>query len=210
MKPDLAAVVAYYERALAEHGATARGVDWNSEASQRLRFDQFARMWYDAAPQSINDFGCGFGALLTHLRSNGVAARYTGFDVSSAMIETARRVHAGDAHATFATAAEDLPVADFTVASGVFHIKLATADEVWWQHVADTLDLLRDRSRRGFVFNLLTAHSDPERRQRRLYYADPAAVWEYCRQRFGRRVALLHDYPLYEFVIGVRVDQDHD
>ena len=29
----------YYTSKVAEHGATARGVDWNSEDSQRLRFE---------------------------------------------------------------------------------------------------------------------------------------------------------------------------
>jgi hypothetical protein len=143
------------------------------------------------------------------LRANGLAARYTGVDLSSAMIDTARRIHADDAQATFVTSPRDLPVADFTVASGLFHVRLDTADDVWWRYVTDTLDRFHERSRRGFAFNLLTAHADPERQQRRLYYADPATVWDYCRRRFGRRVALLHDYPLYEFMIGVRMDQNH-
>jgi hypothetical protein len=38
-----------------------------------------------------------------------------------------------------------------------------------------------------------------------LYYADPLFFFEHCRQRFSRRVALLHDYPLYEFTILVRL-----
>jgi hypothetical protein len=37
-----------------------------------------------------------------------------------------------------------------------------------------------------------------------LFYADPAEVFEYCRKRYSRSVALLHDYPLYEFCILVR------
>jgi hypothetical protein len=37
-----------------------------------------------------------------------------------------------------------------------------------------------------------------------LFYADPLALFEHCRTRFSRRVALLHDYPLYEFTLLVR------
>ena len=35
----LRTVAAYYAGRLLEHGETARGVDWNSESSQALRFD---------------------------------------------------------------------------------------------------------------------------------------------------------------------------
>ena len=39
-----ARVGAYYAGRLAEHGATARGVDWNGESSQQLRFEQLMRV----------------------------------------------------------------------------------------------------------------------------------------------------------------------
>ncbi len=38
-----------------------------------------------------------------------------------------------------------------------------------------------------------------------LYYGDPIFFFEHCRTTFGRHVALLHDYPLYEFTILVRL-----
>ncbi|TMG79225.1 MAG: class I SAM-dependent methyltransferase, partial [Betaproteobacteria bacterium] len=37
----------YYEGKLAEHGATPRGVDWNSGESQQLRFRELARVYAD-------------------------------------------------------------------------------------------------------------------------------------------------------------------
>ena len=52
---------------------------------------------------------------------------------------------------------------------------------------------------------MLTRHSDVDRREARLFYADPVDTFEYCRNRFSRHVALLHDYPLYEFTILVRL-----
>jgi hypothetical protein len=59
-------------------------------------------------------------------------------------------------------------------------------------------------SRRGFAFNMLTGYADADRMRPDLYYADPHAVFDRCR-RFSRRVALLHDYPLYEFTMLVRL-----
>lgn len=205
MEPDLEAVAAYYAAALARHGASARGVDWNSEASQRLRFAQFVRLWHDQPPGSLNDWGCGWGALLPYLREAGLDATYTGLDMVADMLRSARELHRGDRAAAFVARPEELPVADVTVASGVFHVKLGADTQTWWEYVAASLDAMREKSRASFAFNLLTLHSDPPRRADYLFYADPCTVWEHCRKRYSRHVALLHDYPLYEFTIGVRL-----
>jgi hypothetical protein len=57
---------------------------------------------------------------------------------------------------------------------------------------------------RGLAFNVLTLYSDPEHRRRELHYADPLALFDFCKKELAPRVALLHDYPLYEFTILVR------
>ena len=67
-----------------------------------------------------------------------------------------------------------------------------------------TLDELDRTSRRGFAFNCLTAYSDRERMQSHLHYADPLALFDRCKRRYARNVALLHDYGLYEFTLLVR------
>ena len=60
----------YYTGRLDEHGPTARGVDWNSVQSQQTRFDQLLRVCDPQWSRTIGDFGCGYGALLSHLRSS--------------------------------------------------------------------------------------------------------------------------------------------
>jgi len=37
-----------------------------------------------------------------------------------------------------------------------------------------------------------------------LYYADPCYFFDYCKKKFSKNIALLHDYGLYEFTILVR------
>jgi hypothetical protein len=58
--------------------------------------------------------------------------------------------------------------------------------------------------KRGFAFNALSLASDPQRRRDDLFYADPSETLAHCLMRFGRNVALLHDYGLYEFTVIVR------
>lgn len=59
----LAEVAGYYSEKLAQHGETAKGVDWNSEASQSLRFAQLSKIGEGTEEYSLNDLGCGYGAL---------------------------------------------------------------------------------------------------------------------------------------------------
>src|SRR5438105_3373243 len=83
----------YYSRKIQEHGATPAGVDWNSAASQELRFDQLLRMVPKGEPFSINDYGCGYGALADYLKKHRYQFQYSGFEISEAMAAEARRLH---------------------------------------------------------------------------------------------------------------------
>ena len=188
----LARVGAYYTSALDRHGATARGVDWNSEASQQLRFDQLARLWeHESSEFSLIDYGCGYGALVPYLRERGVAFRYTGFDISPDMVAAARQLHEGSETGFFTDEAQ-LSAADYGVASGTFNVRMDTPDEAWLEYVLETLDRLDQLTRKGFAFNVLSRYSDPERRRADLFYADPLFFFDSWKRRHSK-VALLHD-----------------
>jgi SAM-dependent methyltransferase len=202
--PILAKVEAYYTDKLGEHGPTPPGVDWNSEESQRLRFEQLLRLCDVTRPFSLIDYGCGYGALLDHLVQGGVPATYVGFDVSAAMIEAARALHPGGGPGVFFTEEARLAPADYAVGSGIFNVRLDVPEPEWEAYVLGTLERLDALGRRGFAFNVLSRYSDPARRRADLYYADPLFLFDHCKTRFSPRVALLHDYPLYEFTVLVR------
>jgi len=208
MDDVLRSVARYYGDKLRAFGATARGVDWNSEASQQLRFTQLLRLLEQGEPFSILDYGCGYGALLDELARRALACDYVGFDVAEEMVQEAVRRHGESEGRRFSARAQDLAPVDYVVASGIFNVKVDAEEETWRAHVAATLDRFHALSRRGFAFNCLTLFSDPERRRPDLHYADPHALFDHCRERFSPRVALLHDYPLWEFTILVRKEEE--
>jgi hypothetical protein len=196
----------YYSAKLSEYGPTARGVDWTSSTSQELRFEQLIKVCDRKRPFTINDYGCGYGALVDSLGPLGVGFSYTGFDLSDAMAAEGERLYGARDDCRFTSDPDDLEPADFTVASGIFNVRLSIDDESWHAYVLETIAVLDALSRRGFGFNMLTGYSDPERMRADLYYANPARYFDHCMRRFPRRVALLHDYGLYEFTILVRLD----
>jgi SAM-dependent methyltransferase len=201
--PLLEPVREYYGEKLRCHGATAAGVDWNSAESQRLRFEQLLRVVASDRTFSILDFGCGYGALVEELVRRGWNFEYFGYDISHQMLERAHSLYGGDHRCSFLEPGEPLPQVDYVVASGVFNVKLEAPAAAWGRYVARTVGRLHGLAAAGVAFNLLTLRSDPERRRPQLYYASPENWFARC-ARLSRHVALLHDYPLYEFTMLVR------
>lgn len=201
-------VANYYAEKLAQHGDTPRGVDWNGEKSQITRFEQLCKVLeHNHTKFSLNDLGCGYGALLNFLQSSYPNFTYLGVDISKEMIEIAKQRNNLVHQARFITSAEPDQLADYGVASGVFNVRLGRTDAEWFAYLQSTLDVLDKTSRHGFSFNCLTSYSDEKKKRDYLYYADPCMLFDLCKQRYSKQVALLHDYGLYEFTILVRKTQ---
>jgi SAM-dependent methyltransferase len=197
-------VAAYYASKLALHGPTSRGVDWNGAASHELRHRQFLRLLDGAADASVLDLGCGFGDFLRFLRSEGYRGPFIGYDVAPVMIAEASRLHGEGSDRLWRVGAKPAETADFAIASGIFNLKGDEPTDTWARYVRDTIDVLAQAGRRGFAFNVLSLSSDPDRRAAHLYYADAIEMLSHCLSRYGRSVALLQDYGLYEFTVIVR------
>lgn len=200
----LAETARYYSAKIIEHGDSPQGVDWNSIDSQYTRFGELCRITNLTADFSVNDLGCGYGALLDYFLDRKVSCRYYGYDVSGEMIAAASAHHKGVPNASFTIAAEPTETADFGIASGIFNVKQCRTDEEWKSHLIETLDKMAATSRQGFAFNCLTSYSDPPKMRDDLFYANPCWLFDLCKRNYSRNVALLHDYGLYEFTILVR------
>ena len=201
-------VASYYSGKLANNGVTAQGVDWNGEESQQLRFEQLCKLINVPRSQSIsiNDIGCGYGALWPYLNNRYMVASYMGVDVSADMIDAARRCYGENDNIKFIHSDQPTEISDYSIASGVFNVRLNVAPEDWWCYIKNTISVLNAYSSKGFSFNCLTSYSDPNKMRDYLYYADPCRVFDYCKRNFSRNVAVLHDYGLYEFTVIVRKD----
>lgn len=180
-------------------------MDWNSADSQALRFARLLQVLEEGAREgSLNDYGCGYGALLDYVQAAGLGLTYRGFDISEPMIEAAVARRPNVPSCSFTSDRDRLLPADYTVASGIFNVKLGHSARLWREHVLQTLATLESLSVRGFAFNMLSTYSDPEKRRDDLFYADPLDMFDWCKRRFSPRVSLLHDYPLFEFTMIVR------
>lgn len=200
-------VAAYYEEKLADFGASAQGVDWNGPESQVLRFRTVLGILPPGEDSgTLDDYGCGYGALFDHLKEIGRGKwDYLGLDVAADMVTAARARNPAESH-RFVLSDRSPRIADYAVASGIFNVRLAIPDADWERHIMATLDVMHESTSSGFAFNCLTSYSDPSYRKDYLYYGDPCRYFDFCKTRYSRNVALLHDYGLYEFTLLVRKD----
>lgn len=200
----LAPVASYYAEKLSRHGTTSNGVDWNSPEGHALRFEQLCKVITGKTSFSINDLGCGYGALWDYLHLHHADFSYHGIDVAPEMITAAKARHSSIPKAVFTVASKPEQVADYTLASGIFNVRLKAQEQDWIDYIHKTLGYLHEFSSKGFAFNCLTSYSDADHMRPDLYYADPCVLFDHCKRRYSSQIALLHDYGLYEFTILVR------
>jgi SAM-dependent methyltransferase len=202
--PELNKVKNYFAEKLEQHGATHRGVDYNSSEAQELRFRQLTKVIDAGAEYSLLDFGSGYGAMYDYLRRLGHRLHYVGYDIAESMVVKGRELHPDDPHCLFTAGIEEVPALDYAVVSGTFNMKLDADHDAWTKIVVESLEQMNARAGKGLAFNMLTKYSDADKMRPDLYYGDPCFFFDHCKRRFSRNVALLHDYDLYDFTILVR------
>jgi SAM-dependent methyltransferase len=207
-------VEAYYGARVAKYGATPLGVDWSCEATQSLRFVQLLKICDFSTPFSLNDLGCGYGALCAFLamRYPDFGIDYLGVDLSKAMVGRARRRFAMTGR-RFAVGQASPRLADYSVASGTMNVNVGYPRAVWEDFVAAMLRDMRRTSRRGFSVNFMSdavpaSEAPDDSRAARLYRTSPARWVGYCENVLGCSVETLDNYGMKEFTLLLRCQED--
>ncbi|MHC1729912.1 MAG: trans-aconitate 2-methyltransferase [Syntrophobacteraceae bacterium] len=200
----LAKVADLYSRNLNKYGMTPMSTGWRDEAGQQLRFKKLAQIIMPEDIRdgfSVNDFGCGYGAMFNYLdeRFPGAIVSYKGYDISSEMIAAARSRFSKEARATFIESAGIDGVADYSFVSGTFNVRIGSTESEWSNYINKCLVELFSKSSKGLAFNLLTSYV--EWKDDNLFYADPSVYFAFCKANLSKYISILHDYPLYEWTM---------
>lgn len=200
---DLTPVANLYTQSLRTHGAQSIGVGWPDPDQHRLRFDKLTTVIEPTGgPLTINDLGCGYGALYDYLVERKIQIKhFHGYDISEEMLREAEK-RLPKEKVTLHASSKLCEAADYTFASGIFNVRFRESENAWLEYIEQTLADMNEHSIRGFAFNLLSTYVDYRRDH--LFYGDPLYFFDFCKRKFSRFVTLLHDYPLYEWTITVR------
>ena len=121
----------YFTEKLETFGATAKGVDYNGEQAQQIRFAELVKVINPASKFSVIDYGSGYGAMFEYIRSRGWDFEYYGVDLIEKMVIAGREKFKDFPNAHFAVDEKEIPVADYLVAAGIFNIKLEADYDEW-------------------------------------------------------------------------------
>lgn len=146
----------FYSSAIEKHGITAKGVNWHSKESQKLRFDIILEMLPDdISSLSIADAGCGFGDLYTYmLKKKKNPKEYIGIDslidmYSIASDKTGQEIIIAD------ICKDELPRADYYICSGAMNVLESFETHLFIRNCFSTCT-------KAFVFNVLHGNKKSE------------------------------------------------
>ena len=140
----------FYRRVIKKYGISARGVHWNCEESQYLRFEILSEfIKNDMKDSVIVDAGCGFGEYYNYLYDNDLKPKeYIGIDCEEEMINSALKRFLNTKFVLKNILEDKLPVADYYICSGAMN----TLDE---KEVLTFIKRSYKASQKGFIFNFL-------------------------------------------------------
>ncbi|MEK6659296.1 MAG: class I SAM-dependent methyltransferase [Campylobacterota bacterium] len=146
----------FYSTAIEKYGITAKGVNWHSKESQKLRFDIILEMLpFDMSRYSVADAGCGFGDLYLYLLKKKRAPKeYIGIDSLVDMYSIASE-RTGCEIVVADICKDKLPLADFYICSGAMNVLEDFETHLFVQNCFLSC-------RVGFIFNVLHGEKESE------------------------------------------------
>ena len=146
----------FYTSAIEMHGTTAKGVNWHSKESQRIRFD----MLLELLPKELSDFtivdaGCGFGDFYFYMKKKKrVPKKYIGIDSLLDMYSIASE-KTGEEIIMADICRDTLPSAEYYVCSGAMNVLNSFETHLFIRNCYDSCS-------KGFIFNILHGEKKSE------------------------------------------------
>lgn len=194
-----------YTYRINECGPVANGVFWKDADGQVLRLELLLQTVAGEdlnGPITINDLGCGYGALFDLIKDEPMmrGGHYIGYDISPEMIDAAK-AHHDDERAAFIVSPVATEVADYSFVSGTYNMSMGSNPALWTHYIKTSLDMLWKKTTKVMAFNLLD-EATPNKLDD-LYYAERRTFLEHA-LTLSPDVEIIDDYPLNEFTIIVR------
>ena len=175
------------------------GVLWSDKESQFLRFQTLMK---EIKSGSINDFGCGYGALFQYLQEIGHQGKYTGYDMNKLMIECAKKRYPNIKSSFYCTKKILFP-ASFTIVSGTLNLKMNATSDLWWRNIQKILLMCWEYSTEGLAFNLLEKGRN-KKPLSNLFYATEKQVVDFCQKNLSTQICIERTQGIHDIHFFIR------
>lgn len=167
-------LIRYYSDLLMHHKDNPGAVQWSLQG-QAIRHKALLDLSGKINETTVLDYGCGKGDLLSLIKTQGNRVRYTGVDITHAMLVVAREKHP---EARFIVHdIEDGPLDDsfdFTFICGVFNFNISGVEE----GMKNSTRLLFNHTSRRLILNALTSEHS---KSYDLHYVDPEDLLRFAK-----------------------------
>lgn len=197
---DKTAISNLYDARVGEDLPDYKKVGWGSKESQELRFQILSGIGLKEN-YSVLDVGCGLGDLFDFLtKGNPSLEQYLGIDISKNLLAEAEKRYVNEPKAKFSlTDIEDLTSKqnsfDYVFMSGALNLKMKEDN---WNYATEVVRSMFDICKVGLACNFLSSYVDYSHDKD--FHYEPERMFSFARS-LTKRVALRHDYPLYEFTL---------
>lgn len=205
--PDCSPIVDHYDRCLERHGENHQGMDWPNKGDLQRRFAvmlEVIRQTHVPIPRLL-DLGCGVGLLLDYMKDHALDSicSYTGLDISSRMIEAARKRHADAKFIIQDILAQPFPDSayDYIVMNGVLTVKVSLSHKEMECYAQRLITTAFQAASQGIAFNVMSSHVDWERDD--LFHWPLDAAVDFIIKHCSRNIVIRMDYGLYEYTAYV-------
>ena len=182
----------FYTSAIEKHGVHAKGVNWRSKHSQRLRFQTIAEILpKDLKTYSIVDAGCGFGDFYLYLSDikkepisyKGIDSLYDMYKIASE--RTGKEIILAD------IIKDEIPKASFYVCSGAMNILNEFETHLFIRKCYEASEI-------GFVFNILYGDT----KSRTYNYINDSALRDIASKLNVQNILFKKDYLEGDITVG--------
>ncbi|XOB62372.1 class I SAM-dependent methyltransferase [Campylobacterota bacterium DY0563] len=143
----------FYYNAYLKHGISAKGVHWQSEYNQYLRFKIITVYLENIENSTLIDLGCGFAEYLNFLEKYDLKLKkYIGVDCESFMIENSKKRFPKDIFLKANILNDKFDDVDYVICSGGLNIM---NQEDFLEAIEKSFKI----AKKAFIFNFLTKNS---------------------------------------------------
>lgn len=200
----------YHRKVFSEHGATAKGVDWNDEAEVLVRYDKMLKViemdFYNGPDvPTVLDVGCGWGGLAKRAREIGAPVAISGIDVVEEMIIHAKSEFPDCSFETADVfAMEELEIYDFVVCNAILTQKHDISIVEMERFAKRLVQKMFALCRHGIAFNMMSTRVNYT--VGNLYYQNPVELFTWLLNELSPRVVIDHGYSSLASGVGKYYD----
>lgn len=196
MRAVEAVIAKKYNIRFAKLGATPEASLWFSEERQFLRFKIISDVLDQAllgSKFSINDIGCGYGALFPYLikRFPNKKFTYTGIDIAEKPIKFCKDIYS-ETNSIFNVGNIPNNNCDFSVMSGTYNYAPVQSSHLWQRYLFENLKKIWEISDRGIIFNISVA-KEARITSQNISYFNKENVKSFCNDNLGKTSLFISD-----------------